>query len=104
MTPIYSLQEINFDELNPPLDKGIARAVKILYQGGVETYESCEGGPGHSYTEPTVRFFGEQSEGFKALAVALQHGLPVKQLNRIWVIQDGEPVGPTWELVFWEKV
>lgn len=28
----------------PPLDKGIEKAVLILNQFGVETYESCQGG------------------------------------------------------------
>jgi hypothetical protein len=82
-----------------PLDKGIESAVKILIAAGVETFESCEGGNGHAYLEPTVRFHGERSEGFKALAVALQHGLRVSTLRRIWPIRDGEPTGPWWEIV-----
>jgi len=97
-------EKINFKDFDPPLDKGIEQAVIILNDFGIETYESCEGGPGHCYPEPTVRFHGEHSEGFKALAVALQHALPVKQLNRTWRIIDGEPTGPTWEMVFWRKI
>jgi len=34
------------------------------------------------------------------LAVALQHALPVTDLRRVWSIEDGEPVGPNWELTF----
>ena len=83
-----------------PLDPGIARAVKVLAGAGVETYESCEGGRGHAYPEPTIRFYGEHSEGFRALAAALENGLPVTALRRIWVIQDSEPVGPDWEMTF----
>lgn len=82
-----------------PLDKGIESAVKILIDAGVETFESCEGGDGHAYTEPTVRFHGERAEGFKALSVALQHGLKVTSLRRTWPINDGEPTGPWWEIV-----
>jgi hypothetical protein len=85
-------------EFDPPLDKGIERAVCILNDAGVETYESCQGGPGHTYTEPTIRFHGARDEGFRALAVAMQNGLPVSALRRIWVILDGEPTGPEWEL------
>lgn len=85
---------------DPPLDPGIARAVKVLAGAGVETYESCEGGRGHAYPEPTVRFYGEHAEGFRALAAALENGLPVAALRRIWVVQDGEPVGPDWEMTF----
>ncbi len=28
--------------------------VEVLRAAGVETFESCEGGAGHSYPEPTV--------------------------------------------------
>lgn len=90
-------------DYSPPLDAGIEYAVKILNKAGVETYESCEGGSGHSYPEPTVRFHGERAEGFRALAVALQNGLSVIGLKRVWCIIDGEPVGPTWELTFTTK-
>lgn len=89
-------------ELDSPLDKKIEKAVLILRQGGVETYESCEGGPGHSYPEPTIRFHGESTEGFRAYAYAIQHGLPVKALRRIWRVIDSELTGPSWEMVFWE--
>lgn len=81
------------------LDPGIARAVVILIEAGVETFESCEGGPGHSFPEPTIRFSGRQMDGFRALGVALQACLPVSQLRRVWRIEDGEPTGPDWELV-----
>lgn len=84
----------------PPLDKGIERAVQVLNEAGVETYESCEGGPGHAFPEPTVRFGGERSEGFRALAIAKANDLPVSSLRRIWEIIDGEPTGPNWEMTF----
>jgi len=82
------------------VDEGIRAYVKVLRSNGVETYESCEGGEGHSFPEPTTRFCGQQSDGFRTLAVALQHALPVSELRRVWVLQDHEPVGPNWELVF----
>jgi hypothetical protein len=84
----------------PPLDAGIEKAVRILNEAGIETYESCEGGSGHAYPEPTIRFHGERGEGFRALSVALQNNLSVSGLKRVWCIIDGEPVGPTWELTF----
>ena len=87
-------------EYSPPLDEGIKHEVEILAEGGIETYESCEGGIGHCFTEPTVRFHGHKEEGFKALAIALQNGLKPSALRRIWTIIDGEPVGPDWEMTF----
>lgn len=86
---------------SPPLDKGVRHAVELLNSAGIETYESCEGGEGHSYPEPTIRFHGDRSEGFKALAVALQNALPVKAVKRIWDVIDNEPTGPHWEIVFY---
>lgn len=87
-------------EFDPELDPGIRDAVLILVKAGVETFASCQGGLGHPYPEPTVRFHGEFPEGFRALAVALQHDLSVSTLRRVWSIQDGEPTGPLWELTF----
>ncbi len=81
-----------------PLDAGIRDAVLVLQRHGVETFESCEGGDGHPFPEPTVRFHGDGSEGFRALAIAQQNGLRVDQLRRYYQIQSGEPAGPYWEL------
>ena len=85
---------------DPPLDHGIERQVAVLRSFGVDTFESCQGGVGHAYSEPTVRFRGERSEGFRALAAALQAGLAVAELRRVWPINDGEPTGPWWEITF----
>lgn len=81
-------------------DPGIAPAVRVLLDAGIETFESCQGGRGHCYPEPTVRFFGQRSEGFRALAAVRQLAFRVHSLRRIWPIIDGEPTGPYWELVF----
>lgn len=83
-----------------PLDHGIVEAVTVLRQGSIETFESCEGGEGHAYPEPTVRFHGDIAEGMRALAIALRAGLPVLDLRRVWPIVDNEPTGPWWELTF----
>lgn len=85
---------------DPPLDPGIVHAVQTLQELGVETFESCEGGAGHAYHEPTVRFHGHKSEGFRALAGAMSAGLPVSELRRVWPLLDDEPTGPWWELTF----
>lgn len=83
------------------LDPGIAPYVDVLDAAGIETFESCEGTEGHGFLEPTVRFFGDNSEGFRALAVAVQRELPVAELRRYWqVSRAGEPEGPHWEMTF----
>lgn len=98
---VYDSEKLDL-EFDPPLDKGIERAVRILCEADIETYESCEGGPGHSYPEPTIRFHGDRFEGFRALTIALQNGLAVRALRRVWTVIDGEPIGPTWEITFWD--
>src|SRR3546814_12989029 len=82
------------------LDGGIRAYVMTLREHGVETFESCEGGPGHAYPEPTVRFHGERAEGFRALAVAQTVALPVSEIRRVRPIIAGEPTGPRWEMPF----
>lgn len=82
------------------IDAGILHEVRILLANGVETTESCQGGQGHPFPEPTVRFAGGQSEGPRAVGVALQHGLRVAELRRVWSVIDGEIVGPMWEMTF----
>ncbi len=47
-----------------------------------------------AFADPTVQFHGHRSEGFRALAVALERGLPVHTLRRIWTIDDGETDRP----------
>jgi hypothetical protein len=83
-----------------PLDLGIVLHVKVLRDAGIETFESCEGGEGHAYAYPTVRFHGDVGAGWRALAVCMTHALPVRELARVWQITDHAPTGPYWELVF----
>ena len=90
-------------EFSPPLDAGVRSFVEALVRAGIETFESCEGGEGHAYKEPTIRFHGGRGEGFRALSVALHNDLPVDSVRRTWPIQDGEPTGPWWEITFREK-
>ena len=73
-----------------------------LREHGVETFESCEGGAGHAFPVPTIRFAGQREEGFRVLALALERGFPVRAIRRYWAVIDGEPCGPDWEIVFKE--
>jgi len=45
------------------MDSGIIDTVRMLRAGNVETFESCEGGEGHPFFEPTVRFHGGRAGG-----------------------------------------
>ena len=82
------------------LDPGIYEAVMILRRGGVETFESCEGGDGHAFPQPTIRFHGDAWAGYHAFSVAMQHGLPVAELRIVYDVIEGQLVGPGWEMTF----
>jgi hypothetical protein len=41
----------------------IAEAVNILNDAGIETFESRQGGDGHRFPEPTIRFYVAMAEG-----------------------------------------
>ena len=87
------------------IDAGIRQAVKRLQEAGIDTFESCEGGPGHAYPEPTVAFHGTPEAGWRALGVCLAYGLPIQSLRRVWHVLDGdEPNGPYWEVVFRKRM
>jgi hypothetical protein len=87
------------------LDRGIEKAVRTLQSNGIETFESCEGGVGHAYPEPTVRFHGSIAAGWHAVGVCLDNGLPIMSLRRVWDILDlNLPTGPYWEITFHERV
>jgi hypothetical protein len=87
------------------LDKGIEKAVLRLQECGIETFESCEGGEGHAFPEPTIRFHGTPEAGWRAVGICLAYGLPILALRRVWYVLDrNEPTGPKWEITFRQKV
>lgn len=103
LLPIGSLEGLDRFVKGCRLDPGIEHYVAILRSEGIETCQSCEGGPGHAYLEPTIDFLGSRAEGPRAAAIALTFGLPVSELRRIWHIVDGEIEGPIWSMTFSTK-
>jgi hypothetical protein len=88
---------VNKPSASPPVPGKLDR--------GIETFESCEGGPGHAYPEPTICFSGGPEAGWRALGICLTHALPVLCLRRVWYVLDAnEPTGPRWEITFRERV
>ena len=81
-------------------DEGIRLYVELLRAGGIETCQSCQGGPGHCYEVPTVDFLGDAAAGPQAVAVAFANGLPVAELRRVWELRHGEMNGPVWSITF----
>lgn len=90
----------DYESILRDVDSGIRPFMRLMLAGDFETFESCQGGKGHAYPEPTIRFHGGPSEGFRALAWLRTYGVSPCDLRRFWYVQDGEPHGPHWEITF----
>lgn len=86
----------------PALDAGIRFAVRVLHAAGLETCQSCQGGKGHAYFEPTIDMIstGDDAEGFRALAALQSHGLPVSEIAIAWPVRHGLPYERLWRITF----
>lgn len=89
------------------LDKGIVDAVIMLNRHGFETWESCEGGEGHCFEFPTIRFWGTEFDLIRAHRVCENYGLKIYQSSRIYrttEISTGDlypcPNGKVWDVPF----
>jgi len=95
------------------IDAGILPAVEILNEQGFETFESCQGGEGHCYEDPTVRFFGSEFDLIRAYETCRAFGLNVFEAKRVFrkadvYVDNNTPavksVGETWDKPFNELV
>jgi hypothetical protein len=71
------------------VDAGIRPAVRHLADHGIETFSSCQGGPGHSFAMPNVMFHGDEHAGLYAVWLLESHGYHVWQLSRHWFLNEG---------------
>jgi hypothetical protein len=71
-------------KFSPPLDKGIKKAVEILNTHGFKTFESCEGGDGHAFVEPTIRFTGNEFDCLRAFEICQLYHLCVHECRRVF--------------------
>lgn len=55
----------------------------ILMDADTAMYESCQGGKGHAYAEPTIRFAGTPACGWRALAILMRYDLPIRRPSQI---------------------
>lgn len=88
------------------LDRGIRFAVRVLHAHGIETGQSCEGGEGHSYPEPTIEMLADMDDatGFHALACLQRYDLPVNAVSIQWQVFRGLPFHKLWRVTFWKKM
>lgn len=83
------------------LDAGVSEIVYGLWEAGIKTETSCEGGGperGHGLLERTVRFGSNDEEaGRVGFQKALDLGMPAFQLRKCWV-------NPARSLFWWELI
>lgn len=98
---------MNIQKIDPieeqKLDDGIKPIVLLLQQHSVETFESCQGGIGHCFPEPTIRFHGDKFEGVRVAHICLKNALPIQQIRRAFDVYDDELHQPFWEVTFKSK-
>ncbi len=87
------------------IDPLILPAVEILNKHGFKTFESCQGNEGHCYSEPTVRFFGDEFDLIRAYETCECYRLNVSEAKRVFIKVDvyennvsvnNIPFGITW--------
>ena len=70
------------------LDPLIRPVVELLNAHGFKTYESCQGGEGHCYQEPTVRFFGSEFDLIRAYEICKCYNINVYEAKRVFIKED----------------
>lgn len=89
------------------LDEGIREAVVVLNKYGFKTFESCEGGNGHCYDVPTVRFLGNEFALVRAYELCRIHRMNVCEAKRVYRktsvysdVTNGLAIGENWDRPF----
>lgn len=82
------------------LDKGIRFAVRVLHAKGFETCQSCQGGKGHCYNNPTIDLIssGDDSWGFAAISALQDYGIIVTDISLHWSVRNGFPYDRIWRI------
>lgn len=89
------------EEFYRGLDPGIRFAVRVLHSAGIETCQSCQGGEGHAYDNPTIDLIAgaDEARGFAAIAALSEYGIPVIELAIVWPMCHGHPYEKLWRIV-----
>lgn len=100
-----SEEAIFFENIDPL----ILPVVKILNAHGFKTFESCQGGEGHCYSDATVRFFGTEFDLIRAYEICQCYKLNVYEVKRVFIKEDiyknnnsinRMPIGSAWSKPF----
>lgn len=94
------------------LDPGIREAVRVLNEAGIGTWQSCEGGDGHAFPEPTICIVGGfPNAGERAVAALRAAGYYPYQLSLVFTAPEFDDPryqitlkGPGFETFPWWSV
>lgn len=81
------------------LDDGIIKVVRVLRKAGIDTFNSCQGGPGCRFDRSVVWFNGDIDEGFRAEKILMDAGFKVYQIAHFWHTRQNMKC-PYWEISF----
>jgi hypothetical protein len=87
MNPFSTVKKLEggYLEIINKVDEVIKPAVKILLEHGFNTFESCQGGEGHAFTEPTIRFTGTEFDLIIAYELCQHYKLNVDCVRRVYL-------------------
>lgn len=89
-------------EREPLLDPGIRAAVLAMRAAGIDTFASCDGGEGHAWPEPGVRWRGPEWQRYVAARATSEAGYKVKEVRQVWYADEGTlRQEPLWEIIFY---
>lgn len=91
------------------VDEKIRAVVVLLNRHGFKTFESCQGGEGHCFKYPTVRFEGSEFDLIKAHNICEVNNLNVMEGKRVYrktplYNDEGVSIGEAWETPFNELI
>jgi hypothetical protein len=100
------MENISLNYPKDEIDVLILPIVELLNKNGFKTFESCQGGEGHCFKEPTVRFLGDEFDLLRAFDLCQFHLFPVYQGRRVFrkeFLYDENSVNPQAIGNIWEK-
>ena len=92
---IYRRSKAKGDRVLDPL---IEPVVKLLNEHHITTTQSCQGGFGHSYDEPTVAIAGGIEEALHAASLLITYGYKVRRLVSYMDFTRNFPTELGWEI------
>lgn len=95
MQPVFT--EVRSEKKYADMDPGIRYPVRLLHAHGIPTNESCQGGEGHAFHDPSIVM--QEGRAFEAMNQLERCGIPVREVVSRWSVDDGVPNERSWVVV-----